>query len=311
MTVLDAAAKPASGASGLPVGLYAPYTSADNNFTAQISAIGVQFTQKLAGQLLINGIDWQPSGVMTRKYDEAEQWHADAGWIKPAALVKACLSQTNITWCGNCGVKKLVQDGQLWALLDSNDQVLLRADMVVVAASNQSAELLSTVPETPTLNFQAVRGQVTYGDLAKVKTLTHPINGSGSYVETDTEWLVGASYDRDNLNLEPSIRDQVDNFERLENLVPDVATRLKPTFERGLVKNWVGIRCATTDRLPVVGEITQGLWICTAMASRGLTFAPLCAELLAAQLHGEEPPLNPRLVKALSAQRYKIQRHKK
>jgi hypothetical protein len=43
------------------------------------------------------------------------------------------------------------------------------------------------------------------------------------------------------------------------------------------------------------------------MASRGLTFAPLCAELLAAQCENdksEELPLTPRLVKALSIQRY-------
>lgn len=315
---MDAAAEPASGASGLPVGLYAPYISADNNFTSQISAVGVQFTQKLAGQLLVEGIDWQPSGVMTRKYSEAEQWHADAGWIKPAALVKACLSQTNITWRGNCDVERLVRNGQLWELFGSDNQVIARADMVVVAASNQSAELLNTVlvnttAETPKLNFQAVRGQVTYGALDRIEsnqahiqahTSSYPINGGGSYIETDTEWLVGATYDRENLSLDASIRDQVDNFERLKNLVPDIATRLKPTFERGLVKNWVGIRCATTDRLPVVGEIVQGLWVCTAMASRGLTFAPLCAELLTAQCAGEELPLNPRLVQALSVHRY-------
>ena len=264
----------------------------------------MQFTQKLARQLLVESVDWQPSGVMTRKYGEPEQWYADAGWIKPAALVRACLALPDITWRGNCHVKRLIHEDGQWTLLDSDDQVLLRTDMVVVAATNQSAELVQDVPNAPKLNFQAVRGQVTYGDLATVKTLAHPINGSGSYVETDTEWLVGATYDRDNLNLEPSIRDQVDNFERLENLLPVIATRLKSTFERGLVKNWVGIRCATTDRLPVVGDITQGLWVCTAMASRGLTFAPLCAELVAAQLHGEELPLNPRLVKALSPLRF-------
>ena len=311
VTVLDAAPEPASGASGLPVGLYAPYVSADNNFTSQISAVGVRFTQQLATRLLVEGLDWQPSGVMSRKYGEAEQWHAAAGWIKPAALVKACLSQTNISWRGNCTVKRLVQEGDLWTLLGSDDQVITQADMVVIAASNQSAELLNTILATPKLNFQAIRGQVTHGNLdtsEPTKTPTyppdHPINGGGSYIETDTEWLVGATYDRDNLSLDASVRDQVENFERLENLAPENATRLKPAFERGLVKNWVGIRCAATDRLPVVGEIAQGLWICTAMASRGLTFAPLCAELLAAQCQGEDLPLNPRLVKALSVQRY-------
>jgi tRNA 5-methylaminomethyl-2-thiouridine biosynthesis bifunctional protein len=304
---VDRAAEPANGASGLTVGLYAPYISADYNFTSQISAVGVQFTQKLACKLLVEGVDWQPSGVMTRKYGEPEQWHANAGWIKPAALVKACLSQTNISWRGSCQVKRLVQEGDLWTLLGSDDQVIAQADMVVIAASNQSAELLNTIPAMPKLNFQAVRGQVTYGNLnahEASKKLPCPINGNGSYVETDTEWLVGATYKRDSLSLEASIRDQVENFERLENLVPDIAEQLKPAFERGLVKNWVGIRCATTDRLPVVGEIAQGLWVCTAMASRGLTFAPLCAELLARQCEGEDLPLNPRLVKALSMQRY-------
>jgi tRNA 5-methylaminomethyl-2-thiouridine biosynthesis bifunctional protein len=311
VTVVDAAAEPANGASGLPVGLYAPYISADNNFTSQITAAGVQFTQKLARQLLVEGVDWQASGVMTRKYGEPEQWHADAGWIKPAALVKACLLQANVSWRGHCDVKRLTRDGEHWMLLGSDDQLTAQANMVVIAASNQSANLLCDIPNAPKLNFQAVRGQVTYGDLKEVRTLPHPpnypVNGGGSYIQTDTEWLIGATYDRDNRSLEPSIRDQVDNFERLENLVPEIAEQLKPRFARGLVNNWVGIRCATSDRLPIVGQIMPGLWLCTAMASRGLTFAPLCAELLAAQCENndkEELPLNPRLRKALGIQRY-------
>lgn len=303
VTVVDAANSPASGASGLPVGLYAPYISADNNLTSQISAVGVQFTQKLARHLLAEGSDWQASGVMSRKYGEPEHWHMNGGWIKPAALVKACLAQTHVTWRGHCEVKRLIRDDNLWMLVGPDDSMIAGADTVVIAASNQSAALLNTIPNTPKLNFQAVRGQVTYGNLSS-KIRPFPINGGGSYIETDTDWLVGATYDRDNLSLEPSIRDQVDNFERLENLVPDTAERLKPSFERGSVKNWVGIRCATSDRLPVVGEVLPGLWVCTAMASRGLTFAPLCAELLAAQCEGEELPLNPRLAKALSVQRY-------
>jgi tRNA 5-methylaminomethyl-2-thiouridine biosynthesis bifunctional protein len=310
VTVVDAAAKPASGASGLPVGLFAPYVSADNNFTSQICAVGVQFTQRLASRLLVEGLDWQPSGVMSRKYGEAERWHADAGWIKPAALVKACLAQANVTWRGHCDVKRLSRDGDSWMLIDKDEHILARADMVVIATANQSTELLNTMSAAPKLIFQAVRGQVTYGNLsapATAETSTYPINGSGSYIATDAEWLVGATYDRNNLSLDASIRDQVDNFERLENLAPEIAAQLKPAFERGLVNNWVGIRCATTDRLPIVGEVLQGLWLCTAMASRGLTFAPLCAELLAAQCENdksEELPLTPRLVKALSIQRY-------
>jgi tRNA 5-methylaminomethyl-2-thiouridine biosynthesis bifunctional protein len=288
------------------VGLYAPYLSADNNFTSQITAVGVQFTQKLARQLLIQGVDWQPSGVTTRQDDEPELWHADAGWIKPAALVKACLAQPNITWCCNREVKRLAWDTGHWTLFDKDDNSIAQAKMVVIAASNQSLDLLKDVAHASKWRLQAVRGQVTYGDLNLITTLSsnQPVNGGGSYIETDAEWLIGATYDRDNLSLEPTVRDQVENFERLERLMPDIAVQLKPAVERGLVKNWVGIRCATTDRLPIVGQVMQGLWLCTAMASRGLSLAPLCAELLAAQLHDEPLPLNARLTRALGAQRY-------
>ena len=235
--------------------------------------------------------------------------------------MKACLSHENITWRGNCTVSKLVRDGEIWTLLNKKGETIDQTKTVVIAASNQSAELVNTIRNGGTgtplfpyrINFQAVRGQVSYGYLNATSTNTtsttpYPINGAGNYIETDTEWLVGATYDRDNLSPAPRLQDQVDNFKRLENLAPDKAAHFKSDFERGLVRNWVGIRCATSDRLPAVGEVLPGLWLCTAMASRGLTFAPLCAEVIAAQILGEnfgkEKPLNPRLIRALSVQRY-------
>jgi len=41
--------------------------------------------------------------------------------------------------------------------------------------------------------------------------------------------------------------------------------------------------------------------MCTGMGSRGLSFAALCAELLAAQLHGEPLPVDNQLAKAMGA----------
>lgn len=307
VTVLEATPAPASGASGLPVGLYAPYVSADNNFTSQITDIGVEFTLGLAKRLLIEGLDWQASGLMTRKYGEREQWFSNAGWIKPASLVHACLNQVGVTWRGNCYVQSLSRHGDLWQVIGADKHVLAEVDMVVIATSNFSADLLNTVASAPKLDLQAIRGQVTFGNLQDVKNTSRsgfPVNGNGSYIETNDAWLVAASYDRVNLSLEANITDQVENFERLDSLVPEIAHQLKLTFVRGDVKNWVGVRCASHDRLPIVGEITNGLWVMTALASRGLTFAPLCAELLAAQLHDEALPLKPRLVNALSVQRY-------
>jgi len=46
-----------------------------------------------------------------------------------------------------------------------------------------------------------------------------------------------------------------------------------------------------------------GLWLSSAMGSRGLTFAVLCAEVLAAQLCGEPAPLPKRLLRLIAADR--------
>ena len=51
----------------------------------------------------------------------------------------------------------------------------------------------------------------------------------------------------------------------------------------------------------------EGLWLSTAMGSRGLTFAALAGELLAALLHAEPLPLARNLARALSPGRQKNQ----
>lgn len=314
VTVLDTASSPASGASALPAGLYAPYLSADHNLTSQITASGVLLTRQLCSRLLAEGKDWQPSGLLECKSGQAERWYSEAGWLKPAALVHACLAQPRVTWRGNCDVKRLVrnrvreadQDCGVWAALDAAGQTIAQAELLVIAAAQGSADLLSTVSDTPKLMLQPVRGQVTYGDssdIAPIHRPNHAINGNGSFIITDSQWMVGAGYERDNTDLSPTITDQVTNFERLLTLHPEIATHLHPLFQRGVVNNWVGVRCTYRDRLPIVGQVAPGLWLCTAMASRGLTMAPLCAELLAAQLHGEPLPLNARQTRALGIER--------
>ena len=73
------------------------------------------------------------------------------------------------------------------------------------------------------------------------------------------------------------------------------------------LRHWAGIRCASPDRLPLVGPVDAqalpGLWVSTAMGARGLTLALLCGELLAARLHGEPLPLDSKLAQALDTAR--------
>ncbi|HEY1230048.1 MAG TPA: FAD-dependent 5-carboxymethylaminomethyl-2-thiouridine(34) oxidoreductase MnmC, partial [Ramlibacter sp.] len=320
--VLDAAAQPAAGASALPAGLLAPHTSPDDSLLSRLSRAGVRMTLQQARQHLRVGTDWDFTGVLERRAADARApadlgdegrawqepraegvWHAAGGWIKPAALVRAWLATPCVEFRGSTRVDRVQQTGSSWQVLDAQCQLLAEADLVVVAAALGSGPLL------PGLSLMPVRGQVSWATHANgVAMPAAPVNGNGHFLPAvpladGMAWLTGSTYGRGETSLEPRDGDQLANLDRLRTLEPEVAAALAPVFASGDVHAWCGVRCASSDRRPLVGEIAPGLWVSTAMGSRGLTFAWLAANLLAARLHGEPLPLPLRLASALDVAR--------
>lgn len=344
--VLDAGKAPASGASGLPVGLVAPHTSPDDSIMSRLSRAGVRTMHQTMQSLLKESIDWSATGVQERRLPgktrkggaplswstefktagdmwtrNAEQpapanalWHAKGAWLRPASLVNALLDHPNITWQGGACVSSLafVNAQSQWQALH-NDRVLAQASRLVLACGPASKGLLQHVTrkEWP---INPLRGQVSWGlmqDAPNAPLPDTPVNGNGSFVHhvPTTEgqaWFAGATFDRINATAEVLDADHQENFQRLQALLPDTAQGLHNVFQTK-VRGWAAVRCSVPDRLPVVGPIDQapsGLWVNTAMGSRGLTLALLCGELLAARWHNEPLPLEPQLAQALNAQRY-------
>jgi tRNA 5-methylaminomethyl-2-thiouridine biosynthesis bifunctional protein len=258
--------------------------------------------------------------------DATATWHHQAGWIKPARLVAQLLAQPGISWQGQADVHRLAQaeDGS-WQVLDVQGRALAFAELVVVAAGPATRALLGTLDAAP-LPLQAIRGQVSWALHAGPAALPDfPVNGDGSLLPAvptaaGAAWYLGASFLRDDEGNEARQADHEANFSRLQTLLPAAARALAPAFTlpgatpelapRGAVQAWVGVRCAARDRLPLVGPLDHarfpGLQLSTAMGSRGLTFALLGAELLAAQLHGEPLPVDAKLARALRASRYSL-----
>jgi tRNA 5-methylaminomethyl-2-thiouridine biosynthesis bifunctional protein len=340
VTVLDAAGSPASGASGLPVGVLAPHVSPDDALLSRLTRAGIRATWLELERLLEEGRDWRASGVLERRPEgdtrvptgwsdsgpneswpanagqlmaaglpaEAPAlWHARAGWVRPSRLIEAWLREPGVAFRGNAPVARLARSADSWQLFDAADQLLAEADRVVIAAGFESGRF------APGLPLQSVRGQVAWGRMASDLALpATPLNGDGHLIAhvPDADgallWLAGATFDRDSTDLAPTAADSDANRERLARLHPAAATSLAPAFDSGEVHTWVGVRCASGDRRPLVGPLdagAAGLWACTALGSRGLSFAALCAELLAAQWHGEPLPLPATLAKALGTQR--------
>ena len=79
-----------------------------------------------------------------------------------------------------------------------------------------------------------------------------------------------------------------------------------PAAEDAALAGRVGQRCIAPDRLPLVGALpgVAAAYGVLGYASRGLIWAPLMAELLAAMLEREPLPLPRELVAALDPGRF-------
>ena len=184
----------------------------------------------------------------------------------------------------------------------------------MLTAGFASQALAASAGLSRPLALQPIRGQASWAwhEAQTAKALPpFPVNGHGSLVPAvplaqGLAWVAGSSFTRDDTGTELRHEDEAHNQGKLQTLLPAVAQQLAPAFDTGQVQGWSRVRCATPSRLPSLGALgageTPGLWICSGLGSRGLTFAALCAELLAARLHGEPLPLEQRQADALLPQ---------
>lgn len=353
VTVLAKGEAPADGASGLPAGLFCPHVSPDDSVLSRLSRNGVRMTLQRLRDVCREGLDWGHSGVLEHCTDggtglptawasgpgaqwshacDADQladaglpadtaacWHAQAGWVRPAQLVKAQLAQPGITFVGQAHVARLVPDPEDgWQALDACGTVLARADLALVACGPATTGLL---PDGVHWHLQALRGQISWGWHSTDNAAAlppFPVNGNGNLVtqvplEQGKAWVMGSTFERDVAQMPISTTDQAAahavNFGKLSTLLPGSAPALAPWFTPGdahCQPTWGEVRCASHDRLPIAGPIsatTPGLWALTAMGARGLTLSVLCGELIAAQLHGDPLPLDAKLAQHLGTER--------
>lgn len=372
--VLDEAAWPAQGASGLPLGLVVPHVSADDSPRSKLSRAGVGLMRQELARLLPQEQDWSPTGVLelrldtpldqpvlpsswssaspdlsraatpsdmqapwlSDRTDHAALWHAVAAWVRPARLVEAWLAEPGVRFQPKAQVRSLKRSPQGWQLLDDEQHCLAQADLVVLANASGTQALLEAVSDEvdgsgaalQTINdlppVHGMRGLLSWGG-HPLGTWEHdappfPVNGHGSLITgvpspRGPAWYAGATYEADHEVAASDVAHHAMNLAKLQHLLPQAAQALAPAFAQGQVQAWRGVRCVSADRLPLVGPLTEGerptLWISAAMGSRGLSFALLCAELLAAQLGGEPWPVPASLARFLWARRVRHATHLK
>lgn len=236
------------------------------------------------------------------------------GWARPgsvcAAMLDACGARLTRRFdAGDVTLER--RDGE-WLARDARGQVVGQAPTAVLASGAGARGMAQTAD----LPLQALRGQVTHLAPAHAPCLPLVLCREAYLTPSaDGTRCAGATYD---LDADPRLRaaSQDENLARLRALVSD------PRAAEGApLAGRVGFRCVAPDRLPLVGRLPDfaaagaterlrdvprhpGLYGLLGYASRGLIWAPLAAELLAAQLEGEPLPLEAALVDALDPARF-------
>ena len=268
-------------------------------------------------------------------------WHAQAGWIRPAALVRAMLGASGVTWQGGADVARIEAGPDGWVLRAADGRALAEAELVFVTAGFDSLALLDAAcGHAPPLH--ALRGQVAYGPMpeaAQADALPRfPVNGHGSLIAhlpgaAGPWWITGATFERGNAAAQLRGADHEANRERLAELLPAASAALSAQWTDGRAQAWAGVRATLPDRLPAVGAwaaapvseqkmapaldgqapsasnsivTTERLPIhmLSGLGARGLTLAVLCGEIAAAWLHDEPLPVARSLARRLRAARW-------
>jgi tRNA 5-methylaminomethyl-2-thiouridine biosynthesis bifunctional protein len=209
----------------------------------------------------------------------------------------------HLTCLWNTRVTKIEQVNGQWFLFNQANEAILAADKIVVATAIDTKALMSTIGIR--LPLKPVRGQLSIFSIKKedawVSKLPRVgISGDGYCLPAQQLedgsylWMVGSSFDEGEDDL--GSRDSSDAFnrEQAQGLLAYSEGDLKALIKVG---DFVGVRCVAGDRLPIIGALTQrpGIFLATALGSRGILWSALAAKLITAQLLGDNFALLARL----------------
>lgn len=295
----------------------------DDNATSKLDKMMTGgFPQQLIRQLDVDQTE-QVTGVAS---GHSSVNYPLGGWLCPQELTRALIEQAQQMGCLELktltDIEQLTQqDDGSWLLADQHGQHYQHGT-VIVANGHRFAEF----PQTQDIPAYSVRGQVSHiptnPTLNPLKTVLcydgylTPVNATGD------SHCIGASYRRGSTDLAFSPEEHADNKQRLVDCLP--AASWPQDIDMSAEQARVGVRCASRDHLPFVGDVCQykplleqyadlknqqegaqdipvypNLYAMIGLGSRGLSSAPLLGELLASQICGDPLPLPNSVLEAL------------
>ncbi|MCP5176180.1 MAG: bifunctional tRNA (5-methylaminomethyl-2-thiouridine)(34)-methyltransferase MnmD/FAD-dependent 5-carboxymethylaminomethyl-2-thiouridine(34) oxidoreductase MnmC [Moraxellaceae bacterium] len=286
---------------------------------------------------------WPSSLVRKVNTDEASKiaglqiehdclYFPQAGYVQPQALAQHWLTHANINTLYNSQVTQLIKQNNNWLAIDAKQQTIAQAPVVIIANA-LAAQQLSVSQQLP---LTAVRGQIGQFNSSSALSTLKPVLCYGGYLTpayAQGQHCIGASFIPKNTNTHVTTDDHLHNQQLLAQYLPQLATQL-PSID-----TWQGraaLRAQANDYLPLVGGLPvykdfcedyaalkhgkvmaqapryhQGLYVSLGHGSKGFCFAPLAAEVLAAQLNNEPMPIAQSVLNALHPARFWVKQLKR
>ena len=254
-----------------------------------------------------------------------------AGWLRPRQVCARLLDHPNIETRFDTTVNSAQRNENRWQLDIAGTAEPLDFDALILCTANFNRQF----PQTAPLPLQPIRGQVSFAETtAESEKLKIALCAEGYIAPADdnnesSSHSFGATFKLKQTDTAIRGEEHEENLHTLSSLLPDIAD----SFCNQPLKGRAALRAATPDYLPMAGPVAEwtqlestyhplrknrkqridqrtsyqpGLYVLAGLGSRGFTYAPLAAEVLAGWITGEVMPVSEELVKALHPMRFAI-----
>ena len=313
--IYEAGEQLATGASGNQIGLYNPRFGAE--WTAHSQYYAQAFGLALEVFPELNDIDFSPCGALhlitddkkERRFSKmVESWDCDVEMqilsAAEASKIAGVVIEKDVLYLPQSGsvcpakLCAAYADGiEVHTNVRVKDPSSVDADVVILA----NGPALKNYIDTKCIDLQTVRGQVTLIQPSEESRNLQCHICYGGYVSKviDGVHVVGSTFQRWLDHSELLEEDDTDNIEKLCAAVPSLQGYYKIIGQRA------SVRVTTKDYFPVVGALSDNLYISTGHGSHGILSSLMSADILSNMISDKSQSLSSDVISALSPDRFK------
>ena len=256
-----------------------------------------------------------------RAVSRAGMWFPTGMTLDPAAACASALSRwpAQVTLRFAVAASRLECSSGNWRVLDEAGACIGEAPVVILAGGTG----VLSFDQAKHLPLEAIRGQVTLLPAARERRLDVAVSGDRHAANLpDGRCMVGATFQPGDADRSLRASDHADNMASVEDMLPGFCDGMPGDSPQ--LGGRTAFRAVTPDRLPLFGALGGALdessrseqaapaadapppqlFVAGGLGARGVVWAPLGAEMIAAQINGEPWPLARELALAMHPQRY-------